>query len=248
VKKRLFAVAIALAAAYLAFSLTGVLLELSPGCGHLLDAVYRAITVLVVGYMAAICFIKAAGEKNSGVLLTGALALGTLFISELHYLARAVTGSARRDGLYVSDFSDASSYLLFLAAIMLLLLATGRWVRTLKVGVSAVSVVIMGATTLAVVGNYQDLLYITAAATTTVSVVLSAYLLFQTRRVEALRTAALFGCSLLAMGAIDMAVYLSYLLDGNRSVQTVLVTLYTPIYVVIGAGLLRLREGQSDGG
>ncbi|MCL1904350.1 MAG: hypothetical protein FWF94_08025, partial [Oscillospiraceae bacterium] len=142
----------------------------------------------------------------------------------------------------ITDYSNAVSYVFFLSALTLLILPPYKWERALHIGVSAVCAVTVIVTTYAIIINSENLLYITVIFTAVCCLALSGAVLYQSFRIRQLRTARIFAYSMLFLGLLDVAVYLSFILGLAVNVQTIFISMYTPLYVWICGGLLRLRK------
>ena len=211
------------------------------------DWVYMLARIAVLTYASARCFKRALRLGDRDALFTGALGLGVLTMSEIFLFAKTLAGERGQGGLIISDYSDAGSYLFFLAVTAMLLIPPVKWEKALRAGMTAASGVIILVTLYSVLVNSEKLLYITVAATALLCVLLSAYLLAQTRRVRLLKTAARFAASMIFLGVLDLALYLLAFF-GNLHAAGVLASLYLPSFFFIGEGLMRLRGEENRHG
>ena len=205
------------------------------------DEICKALSVAALIYGVSRTLTKAVRHGDKEALFTGALGLGILAVGGLYALASLHVMRVEDVNLTVEDFSDACSYLFFLAAISLLLTPYVGRKRMFLTGMNTVYVVMMLMITYSVVANNRGLLCVTAMATAFLCTMLSGYLLGLSWIEKELRAARCFVCSMIFLGILDMIVYPLFLLEPSLRLYHIFSALYVPLFILISDGLLLLK-------
>jgi len=231
-KKIVLIAAVLAAASYMIFSITGY---------RGLDEICKALSVAALIYGLSRTLTKAVRHGEKEALFTGALGLGILAAGGLYALASLHVMRVEDVNLTVEDFSDACSYLFFLAVISLLLTPYVERKKMFFTGMNTLYVVMMLMITYSVVVNNRGLLCVTAMATAFLCILLSGYLLRLSWIEKELREARCFVCSMIFLGILDMIVYPLFLLETSLRLYHVFSALYLPLFIWISDGLLLLK-------
>jgi len=205
------------------------------------DEICKALSVAVLIYGVSRTMHKAARHGDKEALFIGALGLGILAAGGLYALASLHVMRMEDINLTVEDFSDACSYLFFLAVISLLLTPNIRRKRMFLTGMNTLYVVMILMITYSVVVNNRGLLCLSAMATAFLCILLSGYLLRLSWIEKERRAARCFACSMVCLGILDMIVYPLFLLETSLHLYHIFSALYVPLFLWISEGLLLLR-------
>jgi len=212
-----------------------------------LDEICKGLSVAALIYGLSRTLTKAVRHGDKEALFTGALGLGILAAGGLYALASLHVMRIEDINLTVEDFSDACSYLFFLAVISLLLTPYIKRKRMFLTVMNAAYTVMMLMITYSVVVNNRGLLCITAMATAFLCIMLSGYLLGLSWIEKELRVARCFICSMIFLGILDMIVYPLFLLETGLRLYHIFSALYVPLFILISEGLLPLSGFATDG-
>jgi len=205
------------------------------------DEISKALSIAALLYGVARTMTKAVRHGDKGALFTGALGLGILATGGLYALASLHVLRFEEINLTVEDFSDACSYLFFLAALCLLLTPYIAHSGMFFTGMNTAYVVMILLITYSVVVNNRGLLCITAMATAFLCVLVSGYLLRLSFTEKELRTARCFAYSMVFLGLLDLIVYPLFLLETSLRLYHLFSAWYIPLFIWIAEGLMLLR-------
>jgi len=236
-KKFVLIVAALAAAFYMIFSIAGF--------GGF-DEICKGLSIAALIYGVSRTLAKAVMFGDKGALFTGALGLGILAVGGLYALASLHVMRMEDINLTVEDFSDACSYLFFLAAISLLLTPYVERKKMFLTGMNTLYVVMMLMITYSVVVNNRVLLCVTSMATAFLCIIFSGYLLRLSWIEKELRAARFFACSMISLGILDMIIYPLFLLETSLRLYHIFSALYVPLFIWISEGLLLLSGFATD--
>jgi len=214
----------------------------------ILDMIYWFTVIAATLFAAIRAFAGAVKLKDRGALFTGALGLGILAISAVYYCVYTFIAAGTEYSLNISDFSDACSYLFFLAVLAVLLLPAVKLKSVFRIGVNSVSAALILMTIYAIVVNNNSFLHITVIITAFICSSLSAYLLIRAQNAPQLKPARLFACSLIFLGVVDTAVYTLFLTNAGNGWYQTFAVFYIPAFIWLSEGLLNLRKGERSNG
>jgi len=228
--KKVFIIVAALSGLYIFLALTG-LAGLDTETGGIL---YRLVIIAALLFVCSCVFTGAA--KQGGIpLLTGALGLGLLAVSEIYTFAYIYLLQGENIDITVSNYSRPCAYLFFMLTLTQLLHLKQR--KILRIVISTVAAVLIISIFYAVVADNLVLLNYSTLFIAVLCILPAIFLLIKSK--------SMFACSVVVLCCLDIAHRLMVLYQPQGLWQDFIV-FYPLIYLWLGWALL--KEGGRENG